>query len=113
MMLLLILGLALAGLSVAFLLRAVAAGGLRSRELLTQIGAYGFAADAAAPEPERPSLRETIGRIAVRLGARLEHRLGPETQRELRTLLNSAGYYRTTVTRYLGYRLLAAVGAPL
>jgi tight adherence protein C len=113
MMLLLILGLALAGLSVALLLRAVAAGSLRSRELLTQIGAYGFVADGVAPEAKRPSLRETIGRLAVRLGARLEHRLGPETHRQLRTMLNSAGYYRTTVTRYLGYRLLAAIGAPL
>ena len=32
--------------------------------------------------------------------------------RELRQLLNSAGYYQTTVTQYLGYRALAAVGLP-
>jgi tight adherence protein C len=33
--------------------------------------------------------------------------------REIRQLLNSAGYYQTTVVQYLGYRALAVIGLPI
>ena len=43
------------------------------------------------------------------LGARLERRLSPERLQNVRQLLNGAGYYRTTVTGYLGFRALGII----
>ena len=47
--------------------------------------------------------------IAAVLGARLERRLSPERLQNVRQLLNGAGYYRTTVTGYLGFRALGII----
>ena len=110
MFLVLILGAAMAGLTVALLLRGVAVGRTRDRRALAQIGAWGFGAPVKAHH-DRRDLSTLTSDLAFRVGAYFERRLGPERQRELRTLLNSAGLYRMTVARYLGYRALAA-GVP-
>jgi tight adherence protein C len=111
MILFFVAGIALTGLSLALLVRSLAFSRLRNREVLAQIGAYGFDA-AVLTAPERRESRRLLSDLASRLGEMVEHRIGPSRQRELRTLLNSAGFYRTTVTRYLGYRILAAAAAP-
>jgi tight adherence protein C len=111
MILFFLAGVALTGLSLALLVRTVAFARIRNREVLAQIGAYGFDA-AMVDAPARHDGRQVLGNLASRIGQTVEHRIGSARQRELRTLLNSAGFYRTTVTRYLGYRILAAAGAP-
>ena len=111
MILFFLTGVALTGLALALLVRSVAFSRIRNREVLAQIGAYGF--DAALTEaPLRRDRNRMLAGLASHIGEAVERRVGSQRQRELRTLLNSAGFYRTTVTRYLGYRVLAAVAAP-
>jgi tight adherence protein C len=111
MILTLILGVSLAGLAFALALRGLAAGRTRSRVALANIGSWGFATDATSPAAAR-DVTTLTNRLALRVGTFFQRRLGAEGQRELRTLLNSAGLYKLTVTRYLGYRGLAALGLP-
>jgi len=67
----------------------------------------------AAAEPERQSLGDLTRRLATWLGTKFEAQVNEERRRRARVLLNSAGFYRTTVTRYVGYRVLCVVGLPL
>jgi tight adherence protein C len=99
----------LVGVAVVLAARAALGGVGKQRDVLAQVAIYGFGADQRAPrEPNPLQSRE----IATNIGERLIGRLGTEQVRELRRLLNSAGLYQTTVTQYLGYRAVAAVGIP-
>jgi tight adherence protein C len=111
MILILIFGVALAGLSLALVRREVAAVRLRSRQALAQIDSWGFGATGPTAADRDPAA-SAAGRLALRVGAFFESRLGTQRQRELRVELNSAGLYRMTVARYLGYRMLATIVFP-
>jgi tight adherence protein C len=110
MILLLLIALALVGIAITLALRAALGGIGRKREVLAQVSAYGFSAGTAPPR--EPNALQTK-QIATEIGERLIDRLQADQVRELRQLLNSAGFYQTTVTQYLGYRALAAVGLPV
>jgi tight adherence protein C len=110
MILLLLLAVALIGIALTLALRAALGGVGRKQEVLAQVASYGFGSS-------RTSHRETNAfqtrEIANEIGEHLISRLRADQIRDLRQLLNSAGYYQTTVTQYLGYRALAAAGLPL
>jgi tight adherence protein C len=110
MILLLLLAVALIGIALTLALRAALGGLGRKQEVLAQVASYGFGSS-------RPASREVNAfqtrEIATEIGEHLIDRLRADQIRELRQMLNSAGYYQTTVTQYLGYRALAAVGLPL
>src|SRR5436190_16240413 len=99
MVILLLIALVLVGSAVALALHG---GAIRNRELLAQVGSYGFVEAPTATPKEAAGFGASLSRLAQSLGARVERRLGAERLRELRVLLNAAGYYRTSVTRYLG-----------
>jgi tight adherence protein C len=108
-LLLLLLAVVLVGFAVSLALRGVFGVG-RKAEVLAQVAAYGFTGTTTTPrEPNAFQTRE----IADRIGERFINRLGTDRVRELRQLLNSAGYYQTTVVQYLGYRVLSVIGLPL
>jgi tight adherence protein C len=108
--LLLLLAVALIGIALTLALRAALGGLGRKSEVLAQVSAYGFGSTSVpSREPNAFQTRE----IANEIGERLISRLAADQVRELRQLLNSAGYYQTTVTQYLGYRALAAIGLPV
>jgi tight adherence protein C len=113
MVLLLIIGSLLAGLSVALMVRAITAGRLRNREMLAQIAAYGHGSTTETDSARRRSPNDLLSDLATWVGQRMEARVGRARHHELRVLLNSAGFYSTSVTKYLGYRALATVGIPL
>jgi tight adherence protein C len=105
----LLLAVALIGIALTLALRAALGGLGKKSEVLAQVSAYGFGnTSAQRREPNALQTRE----IATEIGEHLIDRLRADQVRELRQLLNSAGYYQTTVTQYLGYRALAAVGLP-
>src|SRR3954452_23518297 len=108
--LLLLLAVALIGIALTLALRAALGGLGKKSEVLAQVSAYGFG--GGSTERREPNALQTR-EIATEIGERLIDRLRADQIRELRQLLNSAGYYQTTVTQYLGYRALAAVGLPL
>jgi tight adherence protein C len=110
--LVLILGVLVAGVAVGLAVRALVAARFRPR-LLAQVGAYGFDASASAAEGQRPGLDDLLRRLATWLGERFEAQLDQDRRKRVRLLLNSAGFYRTSVTRYVGYRVISVVGVPL
>ncbi len=110
MLLILLLALMFVGLAVSLALKAALGGAGSKTNVLSQVAAYGFAS-GAAPAPDQPNAFQTR-EIANRIGMHLVSRLQADQARALRQLLNSAGYYRTTVTQYLGYRALAVAGLP-
>jgi tight adherence protein C len=112
MILLLLLAIVMLAVSVALALRAATQGRARNQELLAQVGAYGFGAELRSTR-ERRTNGFTSAALAQRIGTRLEGRMPADKSRDLRMKLNAAGLYRTTVPRYLGYRILAAFGIPL
>jgi tight adherence protein C len=108
----LILGLAAAGVSVAFVLRTFAVGRQQSQRTFAQIGAYGF--NPVNTGEQRPhKLGRSLGQIATAVGTLLERRGGPTRAKTLRSQLNAAGLYGTSVAKFLGYRLLTATVAGL
>jgi tight adherence protein C len=111
MLLILLLALMFVGLAVSLALKAALGGSGSKTDVLSQVAAYGFAS-GRAPATDQPNPLQTR-EIANKIGLHLVSRLQADQARALRQLLNSAGYYRTTVTQYLGYRALAVVGLPL
>jgi tight adherence protein C len=109
----LILGALLAGVAVGLAILALSAGRIRHRELITQVGSYGFGGATSSSSQEQLRLEDILERLATWLGNRFEARLGEERRRRIRTALNSAGFYRTTVARFVGYRVLCGGGLPL
>jgi len=105
MNLILILGLAAAGVSVACGLRAFGIASSRSRRTLTRIGTYGFN-PVAAVERRPVGLREVTRWIDVAFGSLVERHIRLTRAKELRGLLNSAGLYRVSVASFLGSRML-------
>lgn len=112
MILILLLAFGLIGIAAALALRALTLGRGRSRDMLAQVGAYGFGA-GHVPGGERQRRLLSTSELTRRLGAYLEGRMAAEKLRELRMRLNAAGLYRLTVTQYLGSRLLLAAGVPM
>jgi tight adherence protein C len=108
MTLLLLLAIVLLGIALTLALRAAMGGLGKKQEVLAQVASYGF---GSATQPREPNVLQSR-EIAAGIGQRLIDRLQTEQIRELRQLLNSAGYYQTTVAQYLGYRALSAFGLP-
>src|ERR1700758_5483828 len=102
MILVLLLGVVIAGLAAALAVRGLAAGRFRHRQLVAQVGLYGFDAPSATDAPGRPALEEALSRLATWIGQRVERRFDEERRAKIRLALNSAGFYRTSVARYLG-----------
>jgi tight adherence protein C len=103
--------LALAGVSAALVLRAVALPRMRASETVGQIGSYGYASrqrDKAASGP----VRGILDGVANAVGGVMAHRLGGLRETELRNELMAAGLYTLAPRKFLGYRILCAVCVP-
>lgn len=111
MILLLILAIALVGLSISLATRVLVVGRAKNRAALAQIGNWGFAAGVERPAPAADA--RLLERLALYVGKTFEDRLRLESRRDIRKMLNSAGLYRWTIARYLGYRLLVAAALPV
>src|SRR5215203_1389371 len=102
----LILGLALVGTSAVLMLRAFTLASSERRRTLDQISAYGFHSQAVAEESV--DLRATFGDLAEATGEKALARFDRlrAGERGLRELLDSAGMYGTTVSAFVGRRIL-------
>ena len=108
MVLLLLIGLALAGVGGALLVHAALASRFRQAEPVSQIKRYGFTRSRG--ENARAALGGIVGRLAESVGAQTAGLAKPD---ELRRQLVAAGIYQLTPRKFLGYRVLATVGFPL
>lgn len=113
MIIVLLLGVVFAAVAVALVTRALSVGRIRHRALLAQVGSYGFSAATTTAPRDGARLGETLTKLATWLGGRFEERMDEKRRRRIRLALNYAGLYGTSVTRYLGYRALCAIGLPL
>jgi len=104
----LVVGLVLLAFSVALLIQAVA-GTRGAGEVVDQIGAYGFRGFVARDDLSESSGRRSLSDLPTRIGAWISKRFGNRGEAEIRRRLVSAGWYSTTPTALLGYRLIAAI----
>jgi tight adherence protein C len=109
MILLLLLGLALAGVGVALIARAVVNPAVRATTPAAQIQRYGFT--RARKERPKADVGGLVDRAAEGVGQRFAGK-SPHAD-EIRRHLVSAGMYNVTANRFFGYRILATVGLPL
>jgi tight adherence protein C len=109
MIILLLVGIALSGVAAALLLRAVANPGLRSSPPVAQIHRYGFGRRRS--ERAKVAVDDIVGRAVDSVGEQVAARYGQVD--EIRRHLFGAGMYNVSPTKFLGYRVLAAIGLPL
>jgi len=111
----LFVGVLLAGTAVALTARALVLGSVRRQQTLAQIATYGYAnaTPDARDKRDNAGFRAALERMATHVGTVVLPRLPDSHERQLRTLLRSAGSYRITVEAFVGYRVLAAVLMPL
>jgi tight adherence protein C len=112
MILMVLIGLALTGATVALVLRAVAIPRIDAVARLGQIQAYGFAAgDAIEAAPSQRG--SVLDQLAASVGRIVTGRLKMFDEAQIRRTLMSAGLYTTTPMTFMGYRALSAVTLPL
>jgi tight adherence protein C len=110
-LLVLLLGLVLAGASAVLMARAAVMPRLRSSESLGRIGSYGFAANQGDDPRARPA-RSAVDGVATLLGG-AAGRFGGFGEASLRRELVAAGIYGLAPRKFLGYRILCAVSLPV
>jgi tight adherence protein C len=110
MIVLLLIGIAFAGFAAALLLRAVANPSGRATPPVAQIQRYGFGRRTRR-ERSKAAGDSIVGRAADSVGEQFASRWGKTD--EVRRQLVSAGMYKVSPTKFLGYRILAAIGLPL
>jgi tight adherence protein C len=108
MTLFLLIALALFGTAVALVARAVVMPRIRTNETLERIPSYGF--KSKGDSEATGGLRFALDGLAGVVGGMVAGRLGSEA--ELRNKLMSAGIYRTSPRKFIGYRILALIGVP-
>ena len=106
-----LIALGLIGLAIVLILRGVSATRVRAAQTLGHIGSYGFTTPKAE-ERKRGPLTSVFDSVAGWLGDTLVRQLGRLEEKGLRMMLNGAGLYRISPRKFMGYRLLATVGAP-
>jgi tight adherence protein C len=111
MILLLILGVCLLGISIAAFLRAFSAKRLKTNERLAAIDEYGFTAESTAPQISLGEDGGVAGFVSA-VGAAVAQRFGGIKEDDLRAELMAAGIYNTSPRMLIGYRALAAILLP-
>src|SRR4051812_47767496 len=106
----LIVGLVFLVAAVAILVTAFATPRGGTQEVFEQIGAYGFRGFVSSSDTGDSGTRKSLSELPTTIGTWLSQRLGTKGEEETRRRLVAAGWYTTTPTAYLGYRLLGAIG---
>ena len=106
MTLFLLLGLGLVVTSVALLARALLLPRRRAVATIGNIGGYGFRGSNADPATPHRSI---VDAVADSLGSFVASRVGSAREEQLRSELLSAGFYRTTPRKFLGYRAILTI----
>ena len=110
MVIMLIVGVALAGVAVALVGRAAMTPRIRAGDRLAEIAAYGFPAGEGEAAAERP--RFGLQDLAAKVGRLTARRFEKVDTEELGRMLVRAGHYDMTADTLVGYRAIGAVGGP-
>jgi tight adherence protein C len=110
--LLVLVGIFLAGAAVYLVARAVAMPRVRSAEMIGQIDSYGFSGRREeAPQKQTP-MRGALDDVASLIGAAVARRGSSGREAALRDRLMSAGLYLTPPRKFLGYQVISTVTFP-
>ena len=112
MILVAVIALLLIGLAVALVTSAVLEPKIRRSENLSQIEAYGYAGRAVEPSTARHN-RATLDDLANWMGGLVGSRLVNLREDEIQRELISAGFYRISARKFIGYRALLAIALPV
>jgi tight adherence protein C len=114
MIILLIIGIVLTGLAIGSLARVTVwpRQGIRSAEVPRRVEAYGFTRKERKEETSG-GVRGKLDEVATKLGDAVGGRSGGRSGGAIRKDLVAAGLYHVTPGRFLGYRLLCALGVPI
>jgi tight adherence protein C len=113
MIILLIIGILLVGAAIGVLAHVLSPGRQQQAEGLTHIERYGFRKRAAEPDESGGRMQKGIDSVATRLGAAAGGKSAAFDLGAIQAQLTSAGMYKTSPGKFLGYRLLCTVGVPL
>jgi Flp pilus assembly protein TadB len=108
----LIVALALIGLAVALVTSAVLEPRIRRSENLSQIEAYGYTERAGADKPHKRQ-RATFDDLANWMGSPVSGSVLNIKEDEVQRELISAGFYRISARKFIGYRALLAIAIPI
>jgi tight adherence protein C len=113
----LVVGLVLLGVSCMLVVRALLIPRGRTLETIGTIETYGYSATAAAGRQaaDRTAKKRltALDELASRLGNVIARHIGSKQEAEVRRQLIAAGYYSTPPRRFMGYRVFSAVGLAL
>ena len=112
MLLLVLMGLALAGASAVLMARAAIMPRLRASETLGRIGSYGFSSTRPAEDGRSSAARTALDGLAASVGG-FVGRIGGLREASIRRSLVAAGIYNLAPRKFLGYRILCAVAVPM
>ena len=112
MVLMLLIGLGLLGYAVWLGLHALGMRRARIAETLSGMDLYGFQQPAVTEEGSVRPVNAAVDQLADTLGAIVARRTGLVREEEMRRELRSAGIYRLTARKLMGYRVLATIALP-
>ncbi len=112
MVLMLLIGLGLLGYAVWLCLHALGMRRTRIAETLSDMGLYGFRQPTVTEEGNARPVNAAVDQLADSLGAFVARHTGLMREEDMRRELRSAGIYRLTARKLMGYRVLATVGFP-
>jgi tight adherence protein C len=111
MILILIVGLLLAGAAVTLAARALAMPRARTAETIAQIDDYGYASPQA-PQSRQGPLSGALDNLAHGAGSWVAKHFGSMREEKLRDELMAAGIYGLTPRKFVGYRILSTICIP-
>jgi tight adherence protein C len=113
LVLILLVGLFLAGASVYLVARAVAMPRVRTAEMIAQIDSYGFSRPrAGGEEQEATVMKGALDDIASVIGSLVASRTSSGREAALRNRLMAAGLYLTSPRKFMGYQALSTLTFP-
>jgi tight adherence protein C len=112
LVLILLVGLFLAGASFYLVARAVAMPRVRTAEMIAQIDSYGFSRPRGGEEQDATAMKGALDDIASVIGSLVASRTSSGREAELRNRLMAAGLYLTSPRKFLGYQALSTLTFP-
>jgi tight adherence protein C len=115
MILLLIIGILLTGMAVAALARAIGWGSSvqRSPGMLKRVESYSFNKNERSEESSATGVKSKIDSVATKVGDAVVDRSKRGSMERIQRDLVAAGLYHVKPGRFMGYRILCAIGFPL
>lgn len=106
----LVVGLVLLAFGVAIVVTALAGPRDNRQEVIGQIGSYGFRGFVSPSDTAESDARARLVELPTVIGNWISRHFGSRGEADMRRKLVAAGWYSTTTTAFVGFRLISAIG---